>query len=158
MSIGDMNDALIANWNKVVQKEDIVYHLGDFAMKGDCSQVKSIIDRLNGTIYLVPGSHDKLSFMKRVASDRFVILNNIHIFTNPVEIVLCHYSMRVWWKSHYNVGHLFGHSHGGLNNKNTGKSFDVGVDCHNYTPVSLDTVMSILKDKPDNFNLVKSRL
>ena len=33
-SIEEMNEALIANWNRVVGKDDIVFHLGDFCFGG----------------------------------------------------------------------------------------------------------------------------
>ena len=56
-----------------------------------------------------------------------------------VEIFLCHYAMRVWNKSHWNVPHLYGHSHGNLPSQ--GLSFDIGVDCHNYFPVSMKRVL-----------------
>ena len=28
--INEMNDAIIDNWNRIVKKDEIVYHLGDF--------------------------------------------------------------------------------------------------------------------------------
>ena len=68
-------------------------------------------------------------------------------------IVLCHYCMRVWPKSHYGSWQLFGHSHGGL--PGVGKQMDVGVDTNSYYPYSLGEIKEIMKDKPDNFNLVK---
>jgi len=41
-------------------------------------------------------------------------------------IVLCHYSLRVWDRSHYGSWHLYGHSHGNL--PPLENSLDVGVD------------------------------
>ena len=32
----------------------------------------------------------------------------------PQLVVLCHYAMRVWDRSHYGSWHLYGHSHGNL--------------------------------------------
>ena len=38
-SVEEMDDTIINNWNKVVDKDDIVYHLGDFCFtKGDNNQ------------------------------------------------------------------------------------------------------------------------
>jgi calcineurin-like phosphoesterase family protein len=56
----------------------------------------------------------------------------------PQVIVLCHYSMQVWDRSNQGSWHLFGHSHGTL--KGIGLSFDVGVDCTEFTPLSLEEV------------------
>lgn len=55
-SVIKMNEAMIAAWNKVVQPEDIVYHLGDFAMAAQA--VKVSLPRLNGEIHLILGNHD----------------------------------------------------------------------------------------------------
>lgn len=52
----EMNNALIKNWNNVVGKNDIVFHLGDFCF-GTPSKWKSILEQLNGNIYLIVGNH-----------------------------------------------------------------------------------------------------
>jgi calcineurin-like phosphoesterase family protein len=70
----------------------------------------------------------------------------------PETIILCHYAMRVWDRSHYGSMHLYGHSHGHL--PDYGKSMDVGVDCHNYYPISVDHVRERLSSAK-NFNEVK---
>ena len=35
------------------------------------------------------------------------------------------------------------------------KTRDVGVDNNNFYPVSFDQLVEIMKNRPDNFNLVK---
>jgi calcineurin-like phosphoesterase family protein len=57
----------------------------------------------------------------------------------PQVIVLCHYSMQAWELSNHGSWHLFGHTHGRL--KGIGMSFDVGVDCTDFVPLSLDQVV-----------------
>ena len=52
-----MDFNMIQRWNEVVRKDDKVYHLGDFAL-GNKEQVASIVEQLNGKIYLVKGNHD----------------------------------------------------------------------------------------------------
>ena len=54
----DMASKLIANWNSVVDKLDIVYHLGDFSFKGT-TYARSICRRLNGYKILLLGNHDR---------------------------------------------------------------------------------------------------
>jgi calcineurin-like phosphoesterase family protein len=51
--------------------------------------------------------------------------------------------------------HLFGHSHGTL--EPIGKSWDVGVDKNGYAPLSWDEIVEIMKNRPDNPNLVPAR-
>ncbi len=58
--IDEMNNTIIYNWNRIVKKDDIVYHLGDFFL-GSKFDLKDIVDRLNGAIYLIRGNHDRLT-------------------------------------------------------------------------------------------------
>jgi calcineurin-like phosphoesterase family protein len=46
---------LIYNWNSVVQDDDIVIHLGDFAWRG----MQEVIKELNGIKILILGNHDR---------------------------------------------------------------------------------------------------
>jgi len=55
-SVEEMNEALIEKWNTVVKPSDEVYYLGDFALDTRAIKVR---ERLNGTVYLIPGNHDK---------------------------------------------------------------------------------------------------
>lgn len=58
-STEDMNREMILRWNAVVAPEDIVYHLGDFAM-GKASEWPKILHQLNGARkILILGSHDR---------------------------------------------------------------------------------------------------
>ena len=53
-----MNRELIAKWNATVSINDVIYHLGDFALtKGNEAQM--ILSKLNGFKILVKGNHDK---------------------------------------------------------------------------------------------------
>ena len=56
--------------------------------------------------------------------------------------------MRHWDRSHHGTYQLHGHAHGTL--ESIGKQLDVGVDCHNYTPISIERIFEIMKTKPDN--------
>ena len=50
--VSHMNETIIANWNRVVGPEDIVFHLGDFCLGGSAEWV-NVLNRLNGKIYLM---------------------------------------------------------------------------------------------------------
>jgi calcineurin-like phosphoesterase family protein len=148
-----MNEALIHNWNSCVKNSDTIYHLGDFGM-GTNANLLRIATRLNGQKFLIPGSHDRI---KNLVGCFDNIYPPIYILRHRnTDIVLCHYALRVWYKSHYGSYHLYGHSHGTLDSHGPwGKSMDVGVDNCNFKPISLDQVAEIMKTRPDNFNLVK---
>ena len=57
-NIEEMNKVIIDNWNNIVDKEDTVYHLGDFGF-GTKEELKEIFDKLNGKKYLIMGNHDR---------------------------------------------------------------------------------------------------
>jgi calcineurin-like phosphoesterase family protein len=133
----EMNHNLISNWNSRIKVGDTVYHLGDVGF----GNLENILKILNGEIILIRGTHDKsaLEHPKRFRS----IHSLLDLKIEDQDITLCHYAMRTWRKSHYGAWHLFGHSHGSL--PAYGASFDVGVDCWNFYPVSFKEI----KDKMD---------
>ena len=63
----EMDEALVERWNETVRPDDLVYHLGDFAVSP--SHAKRIRPRLNGTVRLVAGNHDDV--MKLAAARLF---------------------------------------------------------------------------------------
>jgi calcineurin-like phosphoesterase family protein len=147
--VEEMNRTMISLWNGVVRPEDLVYHLGDFCL--DRGNVNSLLNILNGTIFFLWGSHDK--WMRHFAPDnnesRVIFLGSLdEIIIEKQPIILCHYSMRSWPKSFHGSWHLFGHSHGRL--EPYGKSFDVGVDYWNFTPVSWEQVKNKMNELERN--------
>jgi calcineurin-like phosphoesterase family protein len=146
-SAEEHDETLISNYNNRISNKDDVWILGDVAF-GSHQNVTKILSRLRGKKHLILGNHDiknRIFNIKGIFSSTN-LLKTIKIFGN--KIVLCHYALRVWDSSHYNSWHLFGHSHGKLSPQ--GKSFDVGVDLHNYYPWSYDEVADRMNSLPDN--------
>ena len=52
--------------------------------------------------------------------------------------------MRVWNASHHGSWHLYGHSHGSLENNPNGKSMDVFIGNNNYYPYEISDIIKIL--------------
>src|SRR5215472_13455191 len=57
-SVAAMNEALVARWNETVGSDDVVWHLGDFAIRQPRSVVADLFTRLNGRKHLVSGNND----------------------------------------------------------------------------------------------------
>lgn len=135
--VDEMDDALIRNWNSCVKKDEHVYVLGDFSF----APPQNYFPLLNGHKHLIIGNHDQ----KRVKAleKLFVWCKYYHELRHLKQhIVLMHYGMRVWNRHHHGSWHLYGHSHGTL--PSHGLSIDVGVDAHNYYPVSFSEVSGIM--------------
>jgi len=148
-TVEEMNETIISNFNSVVDVNDITIHAGDFCWyKKESAQ--ALIKRLKGNHIFLKGSHDhwlpdSAPFMWRKMID-------------GQFIVVCHYAMRTWERSHYGAWMVYGHSHTRL--EGIGKSFDIGVDTaygnhKKFYPYSFEEIREIMKDRPENFNMVK---
>jgi calcineurin-like phosphoesterase family protein len=144
-----MDEVIINNYKSVVRPGDMVFFLGDFCFKCD---PMIYIKRINTKqIHMIWGNHDLK--IKKYAC-HFASESNLRdIKIDGFPLTLCHYAMRVWNKSHFNSGMLYGHSHNRLQSQ--GKSLDCGVDGHNFFPWSWEEVKQKMSELPDNFNLVK---
>lgn len=153
-NIYDKDELQISNWNRVVPKDGIVFHAGDFALKCHPKRYSEILYRLNGKIYLCEGSHDKDAFQHK---ERFEeISDTFYLTIEDIEIFISHYNHKVWPKSHYGSWQIHGHSHGRLDSYDAaeGKILDVSVETNGYAPVPLEKVIEIMNTRPLNFNNV----
>ncbi len=129
-----MDKVLIKNWNDVIGKNDIVYHLGDFSFRG-AGETLNVLAQLNGRKRLVQGNHD--TGLNKEALDHFEWVKDYYEGKGPggFNIVNCHFAFRVWNKSHRGSWNLCGHSHGNLPPRDA-KQIDVGVDTNDLKPYS----------------------
>ena len=149
-SVKDMNEVLVENWNKRVGKGDRVYCLGDMSLKR--VGTAELLDQLNGQIYLIRGNHEAVAETKE-CRDRFVWIKDVFMlkvacdhekfsWKGKVRIWLSHYAHRSWPNSHHGSLHLFGHSHGYLQDDNRVLALDVGIDAIALrSPVSFEWVI-----------------
>lgn len=149
--LDEMNEELIKRWNEKVGKEDFVYHLGDVSL-GKPDFTKEVLDQLNGKIFLIKGNHEgsTLTYPKRfewIKDYAEMRVEDEDQSNGYQKIILSHYAMRTWNGSHRGTWQLFGHSHGTLFDDPEMLSIDVGVDCHNFYPISYEEVKKIMKHK-----------
>lgn len=152
----EMNQSLIEEWNKVVPKDGLVYHLGDFSLTSGEITIE-ILDQLNGDIVLLKGNHYHTD--QQVARTHHKIIefaDYASIYVKEFDhqskgdmqlICMSHYPMLVWDKSHYGSWMLHGHCHGNLEESFTRKSFDVGIDTLPYRPYTYQEVQLKMEKK-----------
>jgi len=148
--VEQMHDEIIKRWNSKVSDTDTVYFLGDLSHKANPNTVKTILDKLNGKIILIPGNHDVPKILNKVSS-RFDNIYKDYIFEDPFignNIHLYHYPVVSWRGKYRGSYHLYGHCHGGLK-LDLGLAMDVGVDCHDFYPISSLEVKDIMSKKQD---------
>ena len=150
----DMREAIITRYNEMVGTSDLVYHLGDVSM--DEKYVRQFLDRLNGRKILVAGNHDKCHpvhkdherMRRKYLTYGFEDVLTYAIY-EPLGVLMCHlpYSgdnedSRERFPVHRptNEGQplLCGHIHEKWRERN--KMLNVGVDVHDFRPVTEDQV------------------
>ena len=141
-SIEEHDEVLIDNWNKCIKPGDDVYHMGDFSFD---KRPDIVARRLNGRKHLIRGNHDHFKQSKLI-NPHFEWIKDYHsLKVDKQKFILFHYPIRNWHHCYKGTIHLFGHSHGGT--PDMGKSTDAGVDCWDYSPVHIDTILSYMKGK-----------
>jgi len=146
--VWEMNRTIISNHNEVVEKGDLVYELGDFALKCNSQQAREARYEMKGNFYFIRGNHDQIA---EDIPDCWVWMKDRYRFKpkgwgDIPYIVLDHYAMRTWPGKHQGTFQLYGHSHGKLL-EDVSLSFDIGVDTNNFYPYSLEDVLKRMEDK-----------
>jgi calcineurin-like phosphoesterase family protein len=150
--VNHQTEELISRWNNYVKPGDTIYHLGDFAItygRRDLDKVDAILSRLNGQKWLINGNHDRDEVKNNPRWHKVCDYHELKVDLGGVHkqrIVLFHYALRVWNQNHHGAWMLHGHSHGNLESCG-GKTFDVGVDCFEYAPISIENVSHLMKSK-----------
>lgn len=135
-NVAEMDAALVARWNAVVAPADVVWHLGDVARRpGD---VPALLAALNGTKHLLRGNNDPDA--TAAAAGWASVADYAELEVEGRRLVLCHYPFRSWNGQHKGALNLHGHSHGRL--KPVPRQFDVGVDVHDFAPVTLTRLLA----------------
>ncbi|MCI4660408.1 MAG: metallophosphoesterase family protein [Neomegalonema sp.] len=142
-SLQEMDDALVANWNALVQPEDTVYHLGDFCFTGSKVALR-YLERLNGEIILIKGNHDTKNTAKLPRWQQ--VHEILEISVEKQRLCLCHYPMLEWPGAFRKSVHLHGHTHGAIDPN--ARRCDVGVDVWDYRPVTLAQILARLEKAP----------
>lgn len=153
-----MHQTLISNWNAVVKPEDTGIFAGDMSFL-NTSDTYAIINQLNGTKIIVLGNHDgKPKAMVNCGFALAVFQLRMQICGEPV--IVSHYPYRpsVWQRMFSskardlrymerrppNKGEwlIHGHTHGRI--KTRDKQLHVGVDAHEFKPVPITWIESII--------------
>lgn len=145
-SVDEMDAELIRRHNEIVGADDVVVHAGDFSYRA-ARPPQHYLEKLNGRHIMVRGSHDH--WLDDSTSD---------ILELKIEgrfVVVCHYALRTWPRSHYNSWQVHGHSHGTL--EPIGKQWDVGVDHNELAPVSFAQLCVIMDGQSDNPGFLAQR-
>ena len=110
-STEEMNEAMIANWNRVVtDPEDLTWILGDFCA-GDGQRWSEILSLLNGRKAMVLGNHDNRAAAEAAGEFLEEIAEYREIQDEGRNVVLCHYPIVSFRDHYFSWYHFYGHTH-----------------------------------------------
>ena len=147
-NLDEMNETIIANWNKTVSSEDLVYVLGD--MFWNNALIEEVMPRLNGTKFLIKGNHERINGLHK---KYFEWIRDYEVIKDGSDhVVLFHYPIAHWINADHGYIHLYGHIHAltrdcrpfeeyktEMSKRNIPyECYNVGCMLHNYTPVTLN--------------------
>lgn len=145
-SVSEMDEKMIANWNRVVQDWDDVYIVGDLIYRSD--DPEHYLKRLKGRLHLVCGNHDCMIKDNPRLHDYFVeVRDYLVVKDNHHRLVLFHYPLLEWDGFYHGTWHLFGHihNHDSLTQRRVQelpKALNCGVDVTNFKPLTFDELVT----------------
>ena len=150
-SVEEMDETIIENWNKMVSINDTIYVLGDFFLGQDYDFIDRTLKCLNGDIHLIIGNHDtpkKIDFYSQQPNISEILYAKMITYKKK-NFFLCHYPTRtsgLEYSPDRCIINLYGHTHQKEKfYEDRPYMYNVGVDAHNCTPVSIDEII-------DDFN------
>lgn len=150
-SIEEHDTQILLRWNAVVAPEDTVYILGDLCMGGNEYEWNRIYKALNGEKKFIIGNHDTTNKIDKYIFDYdMVCISHAapYRYSKKYRFYLSHYPT---YTANYEdkkmpLINLHGHTH--QKNKffnNNPYMYNVAVDAHNCTPVSIEQIIKDIK-------------
>jgi calcineurin-like phosphoesterase family protein len=140
-SVEEMTIDMIAIWNRQVNKNDTVYHLGDLCL-GNLEQTIDVLKQLNGKIILIKGNHDFSKHYKKI--NELDLLHEYHEVGTTLN-----YQKQQMWLTHYpfEIGlrprkwSIHGHIHS--NESRWDNQINVGVDSPHFKQKEFGELITI---------------
>jgi len=150
--VEEMNNVLVKNWNNQVKEDDVVFFLGDLGFGRGHRPISYWMDKLNGKIYFLKGNHDSGSVGKATEipnvyplsykGHKFLLMHDPH---RPID----------WngWIIHGDKHNNDLEHYPFFNGER--KTINVSVEVLNFTPISLDEIISYNLDSVKKVKMIK---
>ena len=143
-----MDEYMIEKWNETVRPNDVVYHIGDFAMK---KKFVRTAEKLNGKKKLIRGNHDieKAKYYLKYFDD----ILGVKVFPKH-NIVCSHFPIHpdsLWaWKKQTTKINLHGHTHVNdvmIEGMKDLRYINLCVEKIDYTPVPFNDILEVAEKR-----------
>lgn len=147
-NVEEMDNAIMKSCMTTLKPDDNFYYLGDWSL-GNRLHGETHLATLKSSganLFFIKGNHDKRETIKLYEKYGEYLGEQKKIMIDGQEIVLNHYCMLIWDKSHHGSWHLYGHSHHGLPVWTDSKKLDVGWNGY-YKLLSFTDVKGMMAGK-----------
>lgn len=144
ITVEQMNEAMLNNWNSTVHSGDTAYHLGDVSFGKDAHYASYWTRQLNGQVILIMGNHDKVS-EKRGLSGTVGVCYCGRLKVKDIDFMLIH-DDETPQASNCHGWIICGHHHDSkpfIDPRH--KRVNVSVEVIGYTPISLYAIYQSVK-------------
>lgn len=160
-SVEEMNTTIINNMLDI-PKGSILYFLGDIGRKREGIEdfFNALKKRKDLQFHWILGNHDKKLYKQYVRYCNSISdIKEVKLESTGDKVILCHYPMISWNRSHWNSFHLYGHHHSNSDDRSLftlpGKRVNVNCEFWNYKPLSEQQIVDFMKTKEANWDLIK---
>jgi calcineurin-like phosphoesterase family protein len=137
-----MNEAMVREWNEIVEPQDLVYILGDVAFL-PAQKAAEFMRRCNGRKILVQGNHDRKTLNDTVFRGCFEEIHHyLDINYNGTKVCMFHYPIAEWDQMHRGSVHFHGHLHGGESGLEKYRARDMGMDATGFIVVEMERAIA----------------
>ena len=144
----EMTERMADNFNSVIPKNGILFHLGDWSFNGR-DKIELFRNMLNvETIHLITGNHDE--HIEKGEYDHLFTSRHkyLELGIGQLHFALFHFPIESWNEIRRGTFQLHGHQHlSGDMRFGNGRRMDIGVDGNNLFPYKLTDVIDMLKDR-----------
>jgi len=126
-----MNEAMIKEWNDLIEPEDTVYILGDVAFMSGSDAGRTVNRSLQDATF-------RNAFKE--------VHKYLDVTYDGHKIVMFHYPISEWDQMHRGSLHFFGHVHGGDSGMEKYRCRDVGMDATGMIAVSMEWAIANVKN------------
>lgn len=145
--VEEMDEYLAKQWNSVVNKEDTVFVLGNFAW--DPESGERLVKLLNGNIYVIPGEWDRASKDISDIAGSSLTYHAIGFKEIPaLKAVLSYWPLMDWPKKKKGSVSFVGHANKRYKSDHKKQIASVRCDDWDFKPIDIQQIVKLYND-PD---------
>lgn len=131
-------ETIIENWNRLIQPDDVVFHVGDLAL-GKREKIEGLAPLLNGKLYLMRGNHDRRSnaIYQQLG---ITLVPDPYLMNHPSGLQLV-FSHRPVIPLEPGVFNLHGHIHNNVAPELGARHVNLCVEVRDYRPWRLGEIL-----------------